>query len=277
MSRTHGVLPVATLAAVALVVAALSGCAPATKHVPTAGHSSSGGSGSSPSASASPIASPTPTPTPTPTFPPALPANALFQISAVVTAPGGASANLVQTVFLPTAITAAQRTQFNTVCKGETDTEATGAPWLNNYAHADVLASTMTATMNPGSPAWSNSTNPVLSDFMAFGAFSGAYRTFEAYCAPGTIQIPGTEQAIAPIQPTNPSGQLYGWAGEFSAYGFFGGGNSTSDADLGGKAVVSNCHVQLSSTASASTVAAGWAAKMMGLHDGCDYTGPAAP
>lgn len=255
-----------------LLVGALAGCAPAVKHVPQAGHSHAGST--TPSTAQ---AAPTPTPTPTTTWPPPLPANALFQISATVTAPGGMSANLVQTVYNPAPITAAQKTTFNTACKGLSDPDAQGAPWLNNYATADVLSSTMTATLNPGSAPWDNKNQGVLADFMAFGAFSGAYEGFEAGCAPGFIEIPGTETAIAPIQSSNPSGQNYGWAGGFSAYGFYGGGNSQSNVDLGGKAIVANCHVQLSPTAQAVPAAAAWATKSMGLYDGCDYSGPATP
>ena len=259
------------VAVAAVVMGALSGCAPAVTS-PSASHSHKAPGGSS-----STTASATPTPTPTPTGPPPLPANALFQITATVTAPGGASASLVQTVFAPAPITAAQKTTLNTKCAGQNDQDATGAPWLNNYASADVLSTTITATLDAGSPAWNNTTNGVLADFMAFGAFSGAYSTFEAYCAPGFITIPGTQQAIAPIQPTNPAGENYGWAGEFAGYGFYGGGNATNNDDLGGKAVVSNCHIQLSATAAANSVAAAWAAKVMHLTDGCDYRGPDEP
>jgi hypothetical protein len=138
----------------------------------------------------------------------------------------------------------------------------------------------MTATLHPGSPAWDNSNNSVLSDFWASGDFTGAYHTFEAECSPGFITIPGTEQAISPIQSVNPSGQNWGWAGEFGAFGFYGGGNDAQDQeDLGGGAVVANCAIQLSPTAAASSVAAGWAAAAptYKLINGCDFQGPQAP
>jgi hypothetical protein len=266
------------LATAVLVAGALAGCAPATKS-PVVAHSPKG-SGSAPgsaSPSNSPAPSANPSATPTATGPAPLPANVLFKITATVTAPGGASATLVQTVFVPAPITAAQRSTFDSKCAGQTDSDAVGAPWQNNYAVSDVLSSTMTATLNSGSPAWDNKTNGVLADFMSFGVFSGAYQTFEAYCAPGFITIPGTQQAIAPIQSANPAGQDWGWAGEFAAYGFYGGGNAPNGGDLDGKAVVSNCHVEVSPTASANAVAAGWATKVMHLGDGCDYRGPDAP
>jgi hypothetical protein len=264
-------------AATALVMGALTGCAPATTGIPSASHAHKGSGSNSitPTPSATPIV--TPTATPTLTGPAPLPANALFRISATVTAPGGASANLVQTVFMPAPITAAQRAQLNTGCAGENDQDATGAPWLHNYQSAWILSSTMTATLNPGSPAWNNTTNGVLADYVGFGYFSGSYMGFEAACAPGFITIPGTQQAIAPIQGTNPAGQPYGWAGEFGSYGFYGGGNDPGGPDMGGTAVVSHCLVQLSSTAAANPTAAAWATRVPKVIDGCDYDGAQTP
>jgi hypothetical protein len=268
-------------AAAVLVIGALSGCATATTGNPSASHQHKGSGNNpiapTPSATPTAAATATATATPTPSGPAPLPANALFRISATVTAPGGASAKLVQTVFMPAAITAAQRAQMNTGCAGESDADATGAPWLNNYHTAWILSSTMTATLNPGSPAWNNTANGVLADFVGFGYFSGAYAGFEADCAPGFITIPGTQQAISPIQGTNPSGQPYGWAGEFGSYGFYGGGNDPGGPDMGGNAVVSHCLVQLSATAAANATAAAWVTHVPKLIDGCDYDGAQMP
>jgi hypothetical protein len=253
------------------VVAGLTGCAPAVHP-----HHSSAASRTPSFHTAAPTATPGSTAA---AGPGPLPANALLRITATVTAPGGAAADLVQTVYQPTAITAAQKTELTAACP-DIDDDETDAPWLNNYATALILTSTMTATLHPGSPAWANSANPVLSNFMALGDFSGAYNPFEADCAPGFIAIPGTEHAIAPIQATDPAGQNFGWAGEFASYGFYGGGNDpTENEDLGGAAVVSNCTIELSATAAANSVAAGWAAAAPGykLIDGCGFDGAQLP
>jgi hypothetical protein len=278
MSNRASILVVIPITIAAVMMVALSGCAPAPpKHIVII-TVHPGGTTKTPSASATKKA--IPTLAPKPIGPAPLPANALLRITATVTAPGGAAADLAQTVYLPTPITSAQKAQLDTDCADSWDPNETNAPWLNNFAGADILTSTMTATLHSGSPAWDNTNNPVLSDFWASGDFSGAYNTFQAYCSPGFISIPGTEQAISPIQSVNPSGQNWGWAGEFGSYGFYGGGNDPENQDeLGGGAVVANCAIQLSSTAAASSVAAAWAAAAPGykLSDGCDFEGPQAP
>jgi hypothetical protein len=264
-------VPVATAV---IVMGALCGCAPATTGNALGTHARTGSGTNAPS----PVVTPTATPTPTPAGPPPLPANALFRISATVTAPGGAAADLVQTVFMPAPLTAAQKAQLTAHCGAQGFGDSTGEPpWKNNFATATGLTSTITATLHAGSPAWNNSANAVLADFVGSGDFTGAYGTFEAYCSPGYILIPGTQQALAPIQAANPGGQPYGWAGEFAGYGFYGGGNDPGAPDLGGGAVVSNCLVQLSGTAAANATAAAWATHIPKLIDGCEYGGAQVP
>jgi hypothetical protein len=274
MSRRLVSVLLVTVGSSVLVVGALSGCATAAPSAQAAGgsHHSTTAVTSAPPTSAAP----TPTPTPTPTWPPTLPANALLQITATVTAPGGASANLVQTVWMPAPITAAQKTTLTAACPGE-GVGSVGSPWLNNYKGAWVITTTMTATLNPGTTAWDNTKNGVLANFMGSADFTGAWSGFEAACSPGFIVIPGVQNAIAPIQGVNPSGQSYGWAGEFAGYGFYGGGNDPGSPDLGGNAVVSHCTVQLSSAAAAVPTAAAWATKVQKLSDGCDYDGAQEP
>ena len=255
-----------------LVVGAVSGCAAAHPSASATTHKAPATHKPHPTKSSTPSA--TPTAAPTATFPPPLPANALFQISATVTAPGGAAADLVQTVYPPAAATAAQKTQMNTDCAGLSDPDAANAPWLNDYQSADMLTATVTATLKPGSPAWDNTANGVLAFYVGFGDFTGAFLGFEAGCAPGFITIPGTQQQLAPVQSTDPAGQDYGWAGQFGSYGFVGGGNDPGGPDLGGNAVVSNCVVQLSPAAQAagSTVTA-WATHSFTLAEGCVVDG----
>jgi len=252
---------VAVFAAVVSVTGLLAGCAPA---VPSA---------KSTPAHASPSAHPTAAPTSNSTA--ALPTNVLLRITATVTAPGGAAADLVQTVYLPTAPTPAQVSQLNTDCtqKGEAGPSEL---WSNNFSSALMLTSITTATLQPGSPAWDNSQDPVTAGFIGLGDFTGAYSTWEAYCAPGFLTVPGTQLALGPIQAADPSGQPDGWAGASADFGFFSGGNDPSDGELSGDAVVSHCVIQLSATAAASSVAAKWAADAPGyaVPDGCEFRGP---
>src|SRR5450432_2941170 len=98
----------ATLVALALIVA-LAGCAPAV-------HPGSTASDGNPSSSGSATATATPTATPTAAALGPLPANALFRITATVTEPGGAKADLVETVFAPAAPTASDTALLNAQC-----------------------------------------------------------------------------------------------------------------------------------------------------------------
>jgi hypothetical protein len=259
MSRTIATVTLGSLAALALL-ASLGGCAPA----------SHGGSASSshPSPTASPK-KPTATSTPTPTGPAPLPANALFRISATVTASNGASADLVQTVYQPIAPDASDTALLNAQCN------LSGEPtWQSDVPDAVYLTTEITATLHPGSSAFDNTNDGVLFDFPGPpGAFSGAYGGFEAPCASGFIQIPGTIHGVAALSASDPVHSTYGWAnGALAAYGFIGGGNAPGP-DLGGTAVVSDCVVQVSASAAAADAkVAAWPSTPYTLANSCDYT-----
>jgi hypothetical protein len=259
LRRTNAVIAVATAVGLAVVVA-LTGCAPAvhphpksiTNHTP-------------------PAATPTPTPTPSSTAPSLgpLPANALFRITATVTEPGGASADLVQTVFAPAAPTAADTALLTAQCNLD------GQPtWQSAYPSPLFVTTTITATLHAGSPDW-----PVGDAVAAYflgstSAYSGAYLTAQAYCAPGDIKIPGTVHGVAPVDSANPAIGGNGWAGEFGEYGFDGSGNDPSDPDSSGTGVVGNCVIEESAAAKATSgVVEGWLSQPFVLTAGCDFQG----
>ncbi|HEY5229441.1 MAG TPA: hypothetical protein VIJ11_00930 [Galbitalea sp.] len=253
---------VASAIALAVIVV-LAGCAPAVLPKAKVGHPH-------PAPSTHSASAPTASPTPTPVDLGPLPANALFRITATVTEPGGASADLVQTVFAPAAPTASDTALLNTQCN------IAGQPtWQSNYTSPQYVTTTIKATLHRGSPAWSASDQVTAYFIGATSAFSGAYVVAQADCAPGYITIPGTIHGVAPVDASNPALGTYGWASVFGDYGFDGGGNDPGALDSSGTGVVNNCHIEESAAATAaSPIVAAWLTQTFVLANGCDFTGP---
>jgi hypothetical protein len=245
---------------VVLVVAMLGGCAPATtsKHEGGSGHPSSHGTNS-------------PTPSPTATAPDLgpLPANALFRITATVTEPGGATSDLVQTVFAPAAPTASDTALLNAQCN--LDGEPT---WQSNYTNPLYVTTTVTATLRPGSKPWAVD-DQVASYFLGgASAFSGAYEGAQAPCADGYITIPGTMHGVAAVDSSDPAMGTYGWASQFGDYGFDGGGNYPAAEESSGTGVVGNCAIEESDAAKAlGGVIEGWLTQPFDSQYGCVFQG----
>jgi hypothetical protein len=249
-----------TAAAIAIgVVVALAGCGPVSPPRAKAGPHHP---------SAAPVASATPTPTATAVGLGPLPANALFRITATVTEPSGASADLVQTVFAPTAPDASDTVLLDAQCN------QSGQPtWQSNYTSPEFLTTTITASLHHGSAAWS--TNDQVSAYFlgSSSAFSGSYEVAQSDCAPGYIGIPGTIHGVGVVEAGDPISGSYGWASAFGLYGFDGGGNDPSAADSSGTGVVGNCAIEVSAAASAaSPVAAAWATQAFVPARGCTFT-----
>ena len=253
-----------TTSAMALaVIVALAGCAPAVSLQAQQTHPH-------PAPSTHSASAPTPSPTPTAVALGPLPANALFRITATVTEPSGASADLVQTVYAPSAPTASDTALLNAQCNSP------GQPtWQSNYSSPQYVTTTITAKLHPGSPAWSSGDQIVAYFIGASSAFSGSYVVAQADCAPGYITIPGTIHGVAPVDASNPALGTYGWASVFGDYGFDGGGNDPGALDSSGTGVVNNCHIEESAAATAtSPIVAAWLTQTFVLANGCDFTGP---
>jgi hypothetical protein len=257
--RTVNATGLSVAVAIAVVVA-LVGCAPAVHphHPAAAGHT----------------APPTPAaPTPTPgTTKPALgplPANALFRITATATEPGGATVDLVQTVFAPAAPTASDTALMNSQCN------QTGSPnWQANYTSPQFVTSTITATARVGTPAW-NANDQISAYFLgSASAYSGGYQVAQADCAPGYITVPGTIHGVAPVDAASAATGTYGWASQFAEYGFDGPGNDPGAADESGSGVVKDCTIEESAAAKATSgVVEGWLTQPFDLQVGCSYQG----
>jgi hypothetical protein len=254
-------------AASVLAISALSGCAPASPVTPPNHHK---GSSSGTSNNASPPNA-TPTATPTPTGPPPLPANALFQISATAAQPDGATVDLVETVYAPSAPTASDTALLNTQCN------ISGQPkWQASYpSSVSYLIATMTAQPRAGTPAW-NTNADVATEFGGYvSAYSGAYHVAQADCAPGWIGVPGTVHGVTPVPAANSAKGKFGWASSGTTYGFDGDGNDPSDPNGGGSTIVSNCVVQLSAAAIAAAPAiSAWTSQPFVQTVGCYYKFP---
>jgi hypothetical protein len=263
--------PTIMAAAAILALASLSGCSsPTPAHSSTHNHAGSG----NPGQVAKPPKSATPTPTPTPAGPAPLPANALFSISATVTASNGATADLKQIVYKPIAQDAADIALLNKQCNYPGQPDFQGQPtWQAQYPNSKFMDISMTATLHPGSPAFLPG-DAVNFEFGGGGvsAYSGAYQTFEAYCSPGYITIPGTITGVITVPSSDPAHGLWGWDTNPASYGFDGGGNDPGEPDSGGTAVVSNCVVQLSADAKAAGPSiAAWATQAYAQTNACDY------
>ncbi|TAL40546.1 MAG: hypothetical protein EPN91_12935 [Salinibacterium sp.] len=208
------------------------------------------------------------TSTPTATSEP-LPDDALLRVSATIHEANGATADLVQTVYKPVAPTAADKAQLTAECN------IPGEPgWQTVIANPLIVKTTMTATMRPRSPKF---TERVSFGFVGFGpqAYSGDEVTGQSYCAEGAMLLPGTVHGIAAVPSSDPVHGLYGWAGQYAGYGFSGSGNLPADdpEDGGGTAVVSNCVVELSPEAAvASAKLAAWPARPYKKIDACAFS-----
>ena len=251
-----------TLVALGLIVA-LAGCAPAV-------HPGSKTGNGNPASNGSAAASATPSATPTAAGLGPLPANALFRITATVTEPGGAKADLVETVFAPAAPTASDTALLNAQCNFPGD-----PGWAANYANPLYVTATITATLHPGTHAWSADDGVAAYFSGSAAAFSGDYHVAQADCADGNISIPGTIHGVVPVDASNPSTGTYGWAGPMAGYGFDGGGNFPGDANSGGTGVVKDCVIEESAAATAaSPVVEGWLTQPFDIQSGCRFIGP---
>jgi len=203
---------VRTAAVAALLTAAvvLTGCAPHPS--PTA----------SPSKTSHAASTPTPSATPTLT---ALPADVLFQITVVATAPDGAIARLTETVHAPVAATATQSADETLL-----DTQVTAGTWNTDNAIAVDMA---------GYPVW-----------------TGDQRPFQAYCASSLPSIPGAARAVSPVGGGDADTDG-GWG--IYRYGFaIPTDPSAGDTPAATDVVLSKCRIQLGTAASDSVFAGTW-------------------
>jgi hypothetical protein len=198
-----------------------------------------------------------------------LPANALFRITALGVQPNGATIDLVQTVFAPTAPVAADTALLNTQCNDS------GSPtWQSSYPGGyKFVDTTLTATVDTTKPAFNTRASIATSFDLYVAAFSGAYQTAQAYCASGYIGLPGTMHGVGAVLASNPAGGSLGWASHDRRYGFYGDGNDPGDPNGGdGDTIVKGCAVTISAAALAAAPAiASWQTQPYVQKTSCYY------
>lgn len=186
-------------AAAALSVLVLAGCG--IMPVPTAATGSL-------TRSPSPSATGRPTPAPTETRPPT---DILFTISATITSPVGAVAELKQVVYAPTA-----KPDKLAQVAARLDAQCTG--WQKRFTDPAFLVSTITAKdLSKNGKKWAPSGQ---FDALMAGTsiFEGSLASEPEKCTTAQGLVPGTIRAITPVRSDGSADSAEGW-GTLS-YGF---------------------------------------------------------
>ncbi len=245
-------LPVATLV---VAVALLTGCAAGGSLPGPTGHPTriavpAPTVGPTGSTSATPIATPGAAAGP-------LPANALFRITGVATAPDGAVAELTETVYAPSALSTTESALITAQC------QASG--WPGNYPSPTGVRATVVAALKPGSKAWTAySPVGVTPSLGNLAAWTGQFDPSANFgCAsPGAITIPGTTSGIQPVSPAgSPAGAAGGTGWYNGVYGFwmYYGGNDPDGPAASLQVKLSDCAIEVGPLALAGNAAtASW-------------------
>jgi hypothetical protein len=265
-SRSAGLA--AILATVVGIGALLTGCAPAA---PTS-HNHSPEAGGTALPSVSPTVTPTPVPTSGPPVLGPLPANALFRITAIAVQPDGATVDLTETVYAPSASNPTDAALLTAQCNG-----SGFSPWTSyfpaGYKFVDMTAD---AQARQGTPTFNSNATIAVAFGGEVSAYSGDYQTAQAVCAYGSIKAPGNMHGVTVVPATNSAKSSLGWAASGVFYGFDGDGNDPSDPNGGGgNTVVKGCAITISPTALAAAPSiAAWSSQPYDASQGCYYTVP---
>ena len=199
-----------------------------------------------PSANVTPAA---PVPSATPSVDP----NVMFTISATVTSPAGAIADVVQTVYKPVAQTDNQDADHALL----TDPESGCGDWPSVIP--DPLYVVAVATVTDRSPAgvsWPD-LGVAFVDLMGRPMYTGPYDTWGAACS-SVIAHVGTVRGVTAVS-SGPADTGYGWANV--NYGISTGGSGQEYAGWDDENIT-NCKLTLSQWAiDNSAIAASWATK----------------
>jgi hypothetical protein len=171
----------------------------------------------------------------------------LFTISATATAPNGAIATLVQTVYKPVTTTNQQ-----SVDEAALDGECTG--WRDTFPSAEYVISLIDVTdQSPAGASWDRSV--AVASMNGWPVFTGEVDTFQAYCASYQVNL-GASRAVTPITAGSGAEGPHGWA--HIEYGFGIATDPSLPAPGPDDTLLSNCQVTLSAEAAASPIASAW-------------------
>lgn len=223
--------PAAALIPLAVAVA-LTACGP-TGSTPT----TTPGSTTTPPTGASTSPSPTST---------ALAADVLLQITATATAPGGATALLVETVTGPFAfgsLTTDEGSNLDTQCD----------PWRTSYATIGLIRAEYSATVTSGS--WPSDYDVVI-DAGRYEVFGGDVGSFQSYCASNQFAVPGNATSVAYFDAADGADGPNGWTNASFGFGYplEPGIDVPGPADL----TITGCIVVIGPAGAGSSVAAAW-------------------
>jgi hypothetical protein len=187
---------------------------------------------------ASTDADPTPSPSDS-----ALPDDALFRITATVTVPGG-TAVLTETVLTPRASTPLE----------ESTLDAEGCDSWRGFAAPAVQDVHFAATVTSGT--WPTNTSWIVGSAGSWATFSGDFATFQAYCSPSVIGIPGIASALHVFSGAG-ADSTEGWA--TNSYGFVAGAGEEAEVVDPNAPVITDCQIELGPQAtSASALVTSW-------------------
>lgn len=172
----------------------------------------------------------------------------LFTISATATAPNGAVAHLVQTVYKSVLTTNQQG-----VDEAALDSECSG--WRDEYPAAEYVISLIDVTdQSPAGSSWDRSV--AVASMNGWPVFSGEVDTFQSYCASYQVNL-GASRAVTPITAGSGADGPHGWA--HILYGFGIATDPSLPAPGPDDTLLSDCEVTLSAEAAASPIASSWA------------------
>ena len=169
----------------------------------------------------------------------------LFTITVTATAPDGASADLVQTVYKPVASTA-QQAADEAALDGECD------GWRAAYPTPQYIVSDISVTdTSPAGSSWQHSVAVV--SMNGWPVFTGEVDSFMAYCASVQVNL-GASRGVTPVSgAADASG---GWA--TFEYGFGIATEAGTDVPGPTDTVLSDCTIVLSAEAQSSLIASAW-------------------
>jgi hypothetical protein len=201
-----------------------------------------------PTGTGTPTGSASPTPGAT-VAPPLAEEDVLFTISATLTSPVGATADIEQVVFAPVST-------LDRIDEVEARLDEECGDWRSTIGEPAYVASLVTTTdTSKGGKKWPPSGQVVVS-LSGFPVFEGDYTGFQNFCSSVQVLIPGTVVGVTPVPASAGSDSRGGWATVIYGFGIATeGGEDPTDERY---TQLSDCVITLSEAAEESAIARSW-------------------